>query len=185
MVPSQSFNFGGLFLERVVDLGSGEGLAGSIIIVGWFCGSRFLRTCALSVVFGTPSSIARSITEIHTAALSVPSCCPEALTASSFSIIHTLSDWRNECSLGRGRPKLTAHRVPAKGVSKMHCTIRTPVSILILLLLFSIPRGGHKISINGFMNCDTVIWGHTKRIILLTQLTSQLCHCVIMAIFHL
>ena len=132
MVPSQSFNFGGLFLERVVGLGRGW-LNNNRGLVLWLSLLAYLRS--LSVVFGTPSSTAGSITEIHTAALSVPSCCPEALTASSFSIIHTLSDWRNECSLGRGRPKLTAHRVPAKGGSMMHCADRTLVSILILLLL--------------------------------------------------
>ena len=58
MVLSQSLNFplnfGGLFEWSVGAWGDG-----SIIIVGWFCGCRFLRTCALS---GTPSSIARSIT---------------------------------------------------------------------------------------------------------------------------
>merc|ERR1719499_3088420 len=70
----------------------------AIIMSGWFCGYRFSRSL---------SCVAASLkyTLLHSRPrLNV--CPEEEAFAASFSIIHTLSDWRNECSLGRGRQSL-------------------------------------------------------------------------------
>merc|ERR1719436_1393047 len=93
------FQFLAVFLEwgRVGSDGwSGERafLSIAIIMSGWFCGYRFSRSL---------SCVAASLkyTLLHSRPhLNV--CPEEEAFAASFSIIHTLSDWRNECSLGRG-----------------------------------------------------------------------------------
>merc|ERR1719420_689799 len=108
----------------------------AIIMLGWFCGYRFSRSLSC-VFFRLAASL--KYTLLHSRPhLNV---CPEeeAFAASSFSIIHTLSDWRNECSLGRGRQSLqlvvSLALVVLLGVGVGRLLLRLLLLLLVLLLL--------------------------------------------------
>merc|ERR1719420_637083 len=109
-------------------------LCGSIAIImsGWFCGYRFSRSLSC-VFFWLAASL--KYTLLHSRPhLNV---CPEeeeAFAASSFSIIHTLSDWRNECSLGRGRQSLQL-------VVSLALIVLVEVEVLVLVVLLGVGFG--------------------------------------------
>ena len=95
----------------------------AIIMSGWFCGYRFSRSL---------SCVAASLkyTLLHSRPhLNV--CPEEEAFAASFSIIHTLSDWRNECSLGRGRQSLQL----VVSLQKERVVLQSPNTCLSVLLL--------------------------------------------------
>merc|ERR1719322_1098126 len=103
----------------------------AIIMSGWFCGYRFSRSL---------SCVAASLkyTLLHSRPhLNV--CPEEEAFAASFSIIHTMSDWRNECSLGRGRQSLQLvvflALVVLLGVGVGRLLLRLLLLLLVLLLL--------------------------------------------------
>merc|ERR1719322_1083689 len=99
----------------------------AIIMSGWFCGYRFSRSL---------SCVAASLK--YTLLHSRPhlNVCPEeeAFAASSFSIIHTLSDWRNECSLGRGCQSLQL-------VVSLALIVLVEVEVLVLVVLLGVGVG--------------------------------------------
>merc|ERR1719499_151574 len=107
----------------------------AIIMSGWFCGYRFSRSL---------SCVAASLK--YTLLHSRPhlNVCPEeeAFAASSFSIsiIHTLSDWRNECSLGRGRQSLQL-------VVSLALIVLVEVEVLVLVVLLGVGVGGLLLSL--------------------------------------
>merc|ERR1719499_631177 len=95
----------------------------AIIMSGWFCGYRFSRSL---------SCVAASLkyTLLHSRPhLNV--CPEEEAFAASFSIIHTLSDWRNECSLGRGRQSLQL-------VVSLALIVLVEVEVLVLVVLLGV-----------------------------------------------
>merc|ERR1719420_222600 len=103
----------------------------AIIMLGWFCGYRFSRSLSC-VFFRLAASL--KYTLLHSRPhLNV---CPEeeAFAASSFSIIHTLSDWRNECSLGRGRQSLQL-------VVTLALIVLVEVEVLVLVVLLGVGVG--------------------------------------------
>merc|ERR1719499_2424506 len=98
----------------------------AIIMSGWFCGYRFSRSL---------SCVAASLkyTLLHSRPhLNV--CPEEEAFASSFSNIHTLSDWRNECSLGRGRQSLQL-------VVSLALIVLVEVEVLVLVVLLGVGVG--------------------------------------------
>merc|ERR1719322_1410711 len=98
----------------------------AIIMSGWFCGYRFSRSL---------SCVAASLKYTLLHSRPYLNVCPEEEAfAASFSIIHTLSDWRNECSLGRGRQSLQL-------VVSLALIVLVEVEVLVLVVLLGVGVG--------------------------------------------